>query len=444
MTARDSTPDLDALGAKCQEVPMDKGARVLVVSSPSPPAVMASALLCRSIMKAKGFFHVTFIEPVSSSEVLASIMNTNPERTTIVLGIDITGNGTLDSKHSPLILIGSTIQKRHTSCYSLGSKTSVPASAYAFAREKMETGPEELFLGAAALLIQNQQMIESDPASKDVIRLAQATDILQERRGFRIFGANFLPLSETLSNSISPYLRGISGAPESCERVLSEADIPSARRNVPITSLTSEEKKRLTEKLALQLDISVIRKLLGLDFETRLEPESSPMHFLSGIQSMAEVAWCRQEVGLAMAIWMGDRARMMRMLLDSYRIHCKGTISGVQHFLSVQVKHEIRALSDLVSIAPLAGVSTEVLPDVGRIAIENGHIDKDRFLVLEKDDYACVVWASEDVTLSDVLTAFDTAGLSPLSTSTTSVLVPLTSKENRETLLRAVDTLPRG
>jgi len=445
MTAKDtSTPELDAFGTECQEVPLHKGARILVVSSPAPATVLATALLCRSIMKSGGLFHITFTEPITTIQTLESVMKANPERTLLVVGVDVTGDGTSDSGNTGPILIGSTISKGSAPSFSLGPRELVSASAYALAREKLDTGLEELFLAAAGLLIQNPSTFDSDGVSKEIVRLAQDSGVLQERRGFRIFGVNFLPLTETLSNSISPYLPGISGAASSCERILNEADIPSTRRNMPVTSLTGEEKKRLAEGLALKLDIAVIRKLLGLDFEATLESESSPLRFLSGIQSMAEVAWCRQEVGLAMAIWMGDRARMLRMLLDSYRIHCRGVISGLQHFLSVQSKHEIKAVTDSVAVATLTAVRSESLSNVGRIAFDNGHIDQGLFLVLDRDDCASVIWASDDIDFSEVFSAFRTAGLSFSSTSPLSLLIQLKSKKDRETLLRVVGDFAGG
>lgn len=441
MTVRDfGTPELDALAAECQDIPLVKGTRALIVSSPAPSAVLASALLSRSIMKTRGIFHVTFVEPVLNATALALFMDANPSHTIMVIGVDLIDDLPLDSMPSSPLLIGSTINREARSYYSFCRRDLVSVGAYVIAREKLETGPEELYLGAAGLLVQNQSAVQPDSVAKEMITLAQDGNVLRERRGFRIFGADFLPLTETLSNSISPYLRGISGSVGSCERILGEADIPSTRHNMPITSLTSEEKRRLTEKLVVKLDGSVIHRLLGLDFENCLELEGSPLHLLSAIQSMSDIAWSRHEVGSTMAVWVGDHARMLRVLLDSCRLHCRDTISGVQQLLSVQSKHEVVVQSDRVAVASLSGVQSSVLPDVGRISFENAYVDKEHFLVLERDDCACIVWAFDDLELSDVLQSLNLAELSSSSASPKSVLVQL-DKEKRESLLSTLHNL---
>ncbi len=438
MTARDfSTPELDGLAGKCREVSLGKGSRVLIISSPTPPAVLASTLLCRSIVNAGGVFHVTFVEPMMNAETLASFMSTSLGRTVLVVGVDVSGDLAHDTDSPLPVLIGSTINTGSSSMLSVGKREQVSVGAYAIAREKLEVGPEELYLATAGLLVQDQLQTESDSLSREMILFAQEADVLAERRGFRVFGTNFLPLIETLSNSISPYLRGMSGSIESCERVLSEADIPPSRHSMPITSLAGEEMRRLTEKLAVKLDISVIRRLLGLDFENHLEPESGPLRFLSAIKSMSEVAWCRHETGLAMAVWMGDHARMLRMLLDSYRLHCRETISGVQRFLSAQSNQEVAVQSDSIAVAPMSGAPREVLPDVCRIVFENGYADREQFLVLEREDCACVAWDFEDMRLHNILQSFTMAGLSSSSASPRSVLVHMT-KEKREDLFDAI------
>jgi len=441
MSARDfSTRELDALGVKYRNVSLDKGARVLIVSSPAPEAVLASTLLCRSIMKTGGVFHITFVEPVIDARTLERLLDANPKHTIIVIGADVTDDVSPNPELPPPIVIGGRIRAGAISEHSFNIREQVPVGAYVIAREKLELGLEELYLAAAGLLVQDQSLAESDRVLKEIVLLAQERNTLRERRGFRAFGTNFLPLIETLSSSISPYLRGISGALDSCERILSEADIPPSRRNMPIEALASEEKRRLTEKLTLKLDVSAIRRLLGLDFENCLEPESSPLRFLSAVKSMSEVAWSRHETGLAMAVWMGDRARMLRMLLDSYRLHCRQTISGVERFMSIRSKNEVNTQSDSVAVAPMSTVPCEVLSDVGRIIFEISYVDPERFLVLETEDCACVVWASDDMSLSDVLQSFMTAGLSSSSASPKSVLVQL-PKEKRQNLVNAIGSL---
>jgi hypothetical protein len=391
-------------------------------------------------VKTGGVFHVTFTEPVLSARTLASFVEASPNHTVIVVGVDVSGDLPPDAGFPLPILVGSTINEGASSAFSIGIRQQVSVGAYAIAREKLQVGPEELYLGTAGILVQEQLQNESDAVSKELILLSQESDVLAERRGFKVFGANFLPVAETLSNSISPYLRGMSGNVESCERLLSEADIPPSRRSLPITSLAGEEKRSLTERLALKLDVSVISRLLGLDFENRLEPESSPLRFLSAMKSMSEVAWSRRETGLAMAVWMGDHARMLRMLLDSYRLHCKETISGVERFLSARSNQEVTVQSGSVAVAPVFGVPSEVLPDVGRIVFENAYADREQFLVLEREDCACVAWVFEDIRLHDVLQSFAMAGLSSSSASPNSVLVQMT-KEKRDDLFNAIYSL---
>jgi hypothetical protein len=441
MTARDfSGSELDALCANCRDMPLDVGPRVLVISSRTAQAVLASSLLCRSIAKTGGVFHVTFVEPVVDASILVSYLSTNPNNTVMIVGVDVSGDLTAGAEMHLPVLIGSTLNTKSSPVLSVGSREDVSLAAYAIAREKLEVGSEELYLATAGSIIQNQQRNESNSLSKEMILLAHESDVLAERRGFRIFGANFLPAAEALSNSISPYLRGVTGNTESCERLLSEADIPPSRRSMPITSLAGEEKRRLTEKLTLKLDVSVISRLLGLDFENLLEPESSPLRFLSVTKSLSDVAWSRHETGLAMAVWMGDHGRILRMLLDSYRLHCRETISGVQRFLSAESNQEVSIQLGSIAVAHMLGVPSEVLPDVCRIAFENGYANREQPLVLEGENSACFAWAFEDLGLIDVLHSFAMAGLSFSSASPNSVLIQ-TTKENRDDFLKAATSI---
>ncbi len=439
-----STPELDALHEKCREAALNRGSRVLILSSPAPEATLPSALLCRSIMKSGGVFHITFTEPVLNIDALGTVIKAHSSRVPIVIGIDIVGSQVTEPSENTPILVGGSLDQRCSSYPHLGLGEGISIAAYALAQEKLDVGPEELFLAATGFLLESSSISEPDRQPKSLVKLALEGGVLEEKRGFRIFGASFLPLTETLSNSISPYLPGVSGVPESCEALLDDADIAPQKRDTPISLLTNEEKKRLTERLVPKLGKSVIHRLLGLDFETSLEPEDSPLRRVSGVQTLAEAAWCRQDLGTAQALWIGDRARMLRSALDSYRVHCRGVISGVQHFVLAQKNREVENVSSHVLAAPLIEARSETLSDVGRIAFESGYVDQNVLLVLYKDDYAGVIWHFDSMKLTEVFLALTSAGLVTTSTSARSVLVRLSSKEDRMTLFNVSDKLAKA
>ncbi|RDE16650.1 MAG: hypothetical protein C4K49_04630 [Candidatus Thorarchaeota archaeon] len=439
-----STPELDKLRDKCRDAALDKGSHVLILSSPAPESTLPSALLGRSIMKSGGIFHITFTEPVLNIEALGAVIKAHSRRVPIVIGIDIVGNQVTELGENTPILLGGSLDQRCSSYPHLGLGKGVSIAAYALAQEKLDVGPEELFLAAAGSLLENSSINEADRQSRSLVKLALESGVLEEERGFRIFGVSFLPLTETLSNSISPYLPGVSGVPESCEALLDDADIAPQKRDAPIALLASEEKKRLTERLVPKLGKSVIRRLLGLDFETGLEPVDGPLRRVSGVQALAEAAWCRQDLGTAQALWIGDRARMLRSALDSYRVHCRGVISGVQHLVLAQKNREVENVSSHLLAVPLIEARSETLSDVGRIAFESGYVDQDVLLVLYKDDCAGVIWYFDSMSLSKVILALTSAGLAVTSTSARSVLVSLSSKEDRIALFGMLDKLVKA
>jgi len=259
-------------------------------------------------------------------------------------------------------------------------------------------------------------------ASRRVIALAEKEGLLKERKGFKLFGSNFLPMIDTFLYSTFPYLKGISGVRERCEHILEEANIPISKRRGPITSLDTKEAQRLTSQLIPNLDSTAIPGVLGQDFAFPAESEESPLHFLSGIKVLSQSAWSRWNLGAAVAVWMGDRARTLRSFIDSHKAHTRDVIAGMQNLASSlgNTASEGSDLDRVVTI-PLVGTHESVLPDIARIALQSYLVNRDGFVMLTTEACTEVAWGAKKVSLYQVTKAMDGLGLVSVPTSASSL-----------------------
>jgi hypothetical protein len=279
-------------------------------------------------------------------------------------------------------------------------------------------------------------------AAREVVASAQKKGLIEETKGFRLFGVNFMltpesTMNEVLAYSIRPYLPNLSGRPEICDKIYEEADIPYPKLRTPLSSLTSEEAKRMNEQLLPKLDPSVIPQVLGQDFILSLENEASPARLLSGIRVIAETAWILGEPGASTAIWIGDRARVLRSLLDSYIAHSKEVIAGVERMVAILQESEFER-KDQPHMISQTEAREEVLSDVGRVVLEANYVDTDRMLVISKDSSIFAIWKSGTIVLQDLFRSLLSVGIIPNATSSNSLRVNDTSEETKSKIASAL------
>ena len=198
---------------------------------------------------------MTSLEPVVTVEEVNALRKTHSKSTVILVGIDIVGKKRVRKGIGYPILVGGTHDSDHAESLRIGDDRTISAAAYIIARENLTTTSQELQLAAAATLVNNfswskgfDVLAQLKGAAKSLVSSAQKENLIEEHRGYRIFGANFTPLNEVLEYSVRPFLQGWSGRHENCERTLEEADVPFPKLRMPISSLTNEEAKRLEKK----------------------------------------------------------------------------------------------------------------------------------------------------------------------------------------------------
>ena len=423
------TPSLKSIRTQYSDLSFKTGRHVLIVSSSRPESTISSAILSRSILKSGDLFHMTFVEPVIQSEELNSVRSIYPDSSVIVIGVDVVDKKRIKKGKSYPIFIGGVHESEQIQSLCLGNERTISSAAYVLADEIIETGPEELQLAAAGTLLSDQS-IKLKGAAREIVTSAQNKGLIEETKGFRLFGVNFMPLNEVLAYSIRPYLPNLSGRPEICDKIYEEADIPYSKFRTPLSSLTSQEAKRMNAQLLPKLDPSVIPQVLGQDFILSSESEVSPARLLSGIKAIAETAWTLAESGASTAIWIGDRARILRGLLDSYMAHSKDVIAGVERMVATLQESESKRTDWPITISQTEA-REEVLSDVGRVVLEANYVETDRLIVISKDSCISAIWKSGSFVLQDLLRSLISVGIHPIATSSNSLRVNDASEETK-------------
>jgi hypothetical protein len=436
------TSSFKSLEKQSEQVTFRKNERILIISSPHPGATLSAALLSTAILRSNRTFHITFVHPHLDIEKINDIRKTHPNSAIIAVGIDVYGKKRLKKGTSYPVFIGGMLHSEHNESPSIGSASDVAAAAYILAKEKFKINDRTLQLAAAGTLIHNTSKIPLKGASRKVVSLAEKGDLLKERKGFKLFGSNFLPAVSALLYSTFPYLKGISGVQKRCEHILEEANIPISKRRGPITSLDTKEAQRLTSQLIPNLDSTAILGVLGQDFSFPTESEESPLHLLSGIKALSQSAWSRWDLGASVAVWMGDRARILRSFIDSHMAHTRDVIAGIQNLASYLDKatSEDSGLDAIVTI-PLVGTHESVLPDVARIALQSYLVNKDGFVMLTTEACTEVAWDTKKASLHQVTNAMNTLGLVSVPTSASSLKLETTSPNEQGIIAEALCSL---
>ncbi|MFX0054719.1 MAG: hypothetical protein ACFFAX_00680 [Promethearchaeota archaeon] len=430
------TPSFKAIKAQYSEISFKITRPVIIVSSSIPESTLASAILSRSIFKSGGLFHITFVEPVVHAEEINRLRSTYSDSTMIVVGVDVADKKRIKKGKGYPVFIGGVHGSEQVQSLCLGNERTISAASYILADEITKPGSEELQLAAAGTLLNNHSA-KLKGAAREVVASAQNKGLIEEKKGFRLFGVNFMPLNEVLAYSIWPYLPNLSGRPEICDKIYEEADIPYPKFKTPLSSLTSEEATKVNQHLSLKLDPSVISQVLGQDFIFSNENETSPARLLSGIRAIAETAWTLAEPSASTAIWIGDRAQVLKRFLDSYKAHSKEVIAGVERMVVLLQESESEG-ADQPLVISHTETHEEILSDVGRIVLEANYVDTDRLMIISKDSGISAIWKSGTISLQDLFRSLIDIGIYPNATSSNSLRVNDTSEETKSKIADAL------
>lgn len=434
------SPSLRSLKKQCAEITLKDCEQVFLVSSPDTSSTLATAILCRAIMKSGGTFHVSFEAPIISLDRVNELRTKHESASIIFVGIDTMGKKKIRKGKSYPLFVGGISESDQMESLTLGNSNTVPVAAYVFAEEHLTSHDYELQVAAGATLLHTGSTQLSPKANKEIVEQAKEKKLVEERKGIRLFGFGFLPLDELLLYSTRPFIQGISGNQKACDALLSEADIPITKLRAPMSSLSSAEAQHLTQhltsKLLEKIGPSIIPHILGTDYILTLETETSPLRYLSGLEAIAETAWARQEQGAAMSVWLGDRGRSLRGVIDTYLSHHKDVISTI-----LRLETKLKGVSTETSTSiEIAGVQGELLTDVGRIALQSGIANQERPLLISSDESTVVIWTTDSIDINHVLHVLQKKNLNPDLTSTKSLRFKGLPIESREDILKSIST----
>jgi single-stranded-DNA-specific exonuclease len=432
------SPSLKSLKKQCSEIKFTNHEQVLLVSSPDTSSTLATAILCRAILKSGGMFHVTFESPIISIERVNELRAKYESASVIFIGVDTTGKKKLRKGKSYPLFIGGISESPQIQSQTLGTYDTVPATAFAFVEEHLTSNDYELQIAAAATLLHTGLEKSSPKVNKEIVQRAKEDKLIEERKGIKLFGFGFLPLDELFIYSTRPFIRGMSGNQQACDALLNEADIPLPKLRSPMSSLNNKEAQHftqhLTSRLLEKIGPNIIPHILGTDYILTLESETNPLRYLSGLEAIAETTWARQEQGAAMSVWIGDRGRSLRNIIDTYLSHHKDVISTI-----LRLETKLKGLSTETStIIEIAGVQGEILTDVGRVALQSGLANQERPLLVVGDKSTIATWTSESINTNQVLQVFQQRNLDPVLTSAKSIKFEGLPIESREDVLASI------
>ena len=392
--------------------------------------MLASAILARIMASSGKRFHITYSEPLITIDKINFIRQQYDSSTLVLVGLDTIGTTRIKKGSSYPIIIGGESESEQAGSFRLGTNLTLTAVAYLLAEQSQKRSDYDLQLAVSGALLSKDIEKSTKDANNDIINLAVSENIVEERKGFRLLGVSMLPLDEVFLYCTYPYLKTLSGNQKACDSLLNEAEIPVPKLRTPLSNLNTTEAQRLTSKLIPRLDPLILPRLLGTDFEFLKERQSSPFRHLSGLEIISSTAWTINELGALMSILLGDRGRALRLLLDSHLSHHKDVISSIHRLETGLVSESTTS----ATILKTHGYRIELLPDIGRIAIETGIVDTDRPVALDHDDAFIIVWPSRNLSLNDVSQRFLQEKIDLNSTAKQSIRIANDSKITEKAL----------
>jgi len=215
-------PTLKSLEKDCSSIDLNKQNQTLLVTSPCPSAMLASAILSRAILKLGKRFHISFSEPVLKVDKVNSIRQKYDSSTVIFVGIDILGTSRIKKGSSYPIIIGGMSESEQAESLKIGTDLTLTAVAYTLVKSSVEPADYDLQLAAGGALIDNEPEKSAKSATRELVDLAKSANLLEERKGFRLLGVSLFPLDEVFLYSTHPYLKDISGNQKACDSLLNE------------------------------------------------------------------------------------------------------------------------------------------------------------------------------------------------------------------------------
>jgi hypothetical protein len=422
----DKTPNIPSLKPqRTRYAKLDSSGvkRILIACSMYPSSLVSASILVRGALHSSLLFHVRFFEPLIQAETLVAYLGKDPSTLLFVIGLEVVG-GDIENKDRVVLMESHT----HSDVMSIReTRTGFPmaADAYTFSKEKFTVSFQDFVLAATGALLEDPP----HDMTPDIIALGGKQTALELSKGFKIPGYNFLPLDEVFTYNIHPFLKSLSGYPDTCQSLLKEAEIPLDKWNRPLRELTKAEARRLTASLIPLLSASSIPSVLGSDYEVLSEKPTSPLRHISGIASLSQMAWSRRQPGLLLGVFVGDRARQLNNLVESYHQHARETIAGIAELNTVFSEPDSGVIDteQYISVS-MHDTPESVFPEIGRIALESDLAQDKEFLIISSEESITVIWTRR-ISLNRVLPVLVEKDIPFLTTSVQSLRIPSKSEE---------------
>lgn len=230
---------------------------------PSVSDVLASSILASKLIENDVLFSV-HLTPTIKPE---SIDNFN----VIVLGIPLIAKQyrELSSKINQGVILGLCIEDLSRSRGNLGilcSKKYVSSAVYVWQLLKDSYDHLDYMLTLAAIFASNMFKYPKDNLEKTVFKESINKELIEEVKGLRIYGVNEKPLFKALSDSLIPYLYGLTGNDEQSKLFLKKHGITDLD-----SKLTDHEPAKIKEiiesilKIANKIDPNAwtVQELIG-------------------------------------------------------------------------------------------------------------------------------------------------------------------------------------
>ncbi|NWF94659.1 MAG: hypothetical protein HXY34_00795 [Candidatus Thorarchaeota archaeon] len=408
---------------------------ILVITPPSTDCLLSTAVICRAAFRTECQFQVTFTDMIPSIEDIRTIVDSHPDAQPVLVGLRA-GMPPMRKgvKHPAISIVPSDSRSREI--VSIESTDQMGMACLALSAQKygVTTGEIELAILGSVLATETFGR-GAGGGVQEFLAKGLETGLIRDVKGFRIFGTGFMPVSEALQYSIRPYIRGISGNREACERVLESADILQSSRREPIMKLSTESKQKLTAQLVPLLNKHTTAQLLGQDYELPREKDDSMLRFASQLESIGLTSWAKQEMGLALGLMLGDKAQLLRTAIDTSLAHARAVTQGVEAAFSEYTPAKLTSQEALELSS-----SKETLSDIGRILLENCTVP-DGVLVLSSGGHVSVCWTEGRCALEKVMHAFSAKGVTVSSSSPTSVVAYGAAEAGLKTVFEVVKGL---
>ncbi len=158
---------------------------------------------------------------------------------------------------------------------------------------------------------------------------AMKTNALEIKKDLALYGRETRPIHEALASTTSPFLPNLTGSPDTCLAILSDAGIKlkENERWRAIAELREEEKAKMLEAIITHLApgnnvVTTVEDLLAKVYTLVHEDEFSPLRDAREFGTLLNACGRLGRAGVGIAICLGDRDRNLREsenILSEYR-----------------------------------------------------------------------------------------------------------------------------